>query len=67
MDRAMRSTMAEIGKGNEFITLSVGRGANELENGEQDGRIWGAPMNLHRGELGSVALLDRNEEDDALP
>jgi hypothetical protein len=24
-------------------------------------------MNLHRGELGSVALLDRNEEDDALP
>jgi hypothetical protein len=26
-----------------------------------------APMNLHRGEQGSVALLDRNEEDNALP
>jgi hypothetical protein len=48
VDRAMPSMMAEIGKGNELITLSVGRGANELENGERDGRIWGASVILHR-------------------
>jgi hypothetical protein len=39
VDLALHSTMVEIGTRIELITSLVGRGASELENGGQVGRI----------------------------
>jgi hypothetical protein len=43
--------MVEIGRGSEFITSSIGRGAKELENGGRDGQNCRALVESRRRQV----------------
>ena len=54
--------MVEIGRGNEFITSSIGRGAKEFGDGGQVGRNRGALVEGSRGPLLHLRWSSSEEE-----